>query len=140
MKLNIPKKLNRKLKSKLLNKLNSMLVHYKFAIKHIKRGYQNDNYANVDDIEYILGDIDDYYTPILTSFVFNNGCKRYHFRGDKQRIMSVKSYIGTIIPYLTMLIDDNKVNQQNIQLDIGLIMIHIDDKCKITHFFNVLIT
>ena len=32
----------------------------------MKSDYRDDNYANINDIEYILGDIDDYYAPILT--------------------------------------------------------------------------
>ena len=29
--------------------------------------YKDDNYTNIDDIEYIFGDIDNYYQPILAS-------------------------------------------------------------------------
>ena len=28
------------------------------------RDYRDDNYANIDDIEYIFGDIDNYYVPV----------------------------------------------------------------------------
>ena len=48
--------------------------------------------------------------------------------------MSVKLYIEKIIPYLKMLIDENKVYEQKIQLDIGFNMIHISDNRRITHF------
>ena len=58
----------------------------------MKSDYRDDNYANIDDIEYILGDIDDYYRPILTSSMFNKGYQRYHIRGDETCSMSVKSY------------------------------------------------
>ena len=34
--------------------------------------YRDDNYANIDDIEYMFSDIDKYYQPILTSSLFNN--------------------------------------------------------------------
>ena len=72
--------------------------------------YRDENYANIDDIEYIFGDIDKYYAPILTSPLFDNGYQRYYFRGDK------------IIPYLRVLIDasdwlKNKkttINPQNV--------------------------
>ena len=70
--------------------------------------YRDDNYANINDIEYIFGDIDDYYRPVLTGLLFDGGYQRYHFRGDKLRNMSVKSYLDKIIPYLKMLIDENK--------------------------------
>ena len=42
--------------------------------------YRDDNYANINDIEYMFGDIDNYYQPILTSSLFNNGYQRYHLR------------------------------------------------------------
>ena len=49
--------------------------------------YRDDNYANINDIECMLGDIDNYYQPILTNSLFNNGYQRYHFRGDPERCL-----------------------------------------------------
>ena len=96
--------------------------------------YRDENYANIDDIEYIFGDIDNYYAPILTSSLFNEGYQRYHFRGDKMCNKSVKSYFDKIILYLRVLIDKNKVYEQKIQVYIGFNMTHISDNRKITHF------
>ena len=100
----------------------------------MKSDYRDDNYANINDIEYMFGDIDDYYRPVLTSSLFDGGYWRYHFRGDKLRNMSVKSYLDKIIPYLKMLIDENKVYEQKIQLDLGFNMVDISDSRRITHF------
>ena len=44
--------------------------------------YRDHNYANIDNTEYMFGGIDNYYKPILTRSLFNNGYQRYHFRGD----------------------------------------------------------
>ena len=67
--------------------------------------------------------------------LFDGGYQRFHFRGDKLRNMSVKSYLDNIISYLRMLIDKNKVDEQKIQLDIGFNMTHVsDDERRITHF------
>ena len=96
--------------------------------------YRDENYANIEDIEYIFGDIDNCYAPILTSSLFDKGYQRYHFRGDKMRNMSVKSYFDKILPYLSVLIDENKVYEQKIQIDIGFNMIHISNNRRITHF------
>ena len=126
--------IDRKLKSQLIKELESMIVSLKFDTKRMKSDYRDDNYANIDDIEYLFNDINDYYAPILTTSIFNKEYQRYHFRGDETRSMSVKSYIDTIKPYLAMLIDENKVDEQKIQVDIGFNMKHIDDKRKITHF------
>ena len=66
--------------------------------------------------------------------LFDGGYQRYHFRGDKLRNMSVNSYLDKIIPYLSMLIDENKAYEQNIQLDLGFNMVYISDSRRITHF------
>ena len=127
-------KINRSLKNKLLKKLKSISISLKFIYKNMISDYTDDNYATINDIEYIFDDIDDYSTPVLTSSLFADGYQRYEFRGDKLRNMSVKSYLDKIIPYLRMLIDENKVREQKIQLDIGFNMTHISDKRRITHF------
>ena len=127
-------KINRSLKNKLLKELNSISIDFKFIYKNMISDYRDDDYANINDIEYIFGDIDDYYKPVLTSLLFDSGYRRYHFRGDKLRNMSVKSYLDKIIPYLRMLIDENKVYEQKIQLDLGFNMLHMSDSRKITHF------
>ena len=77
--------------------------------------YRDDNYANIDDIEYMFGDIDNYYQPILTSSLFNKDYQRYHFRGNPNANMSVTTYFDKIIPYLRVLIDKNKLYEQKIQ-------------------------
>ena len=128
------KKVDRKFKSALLKELNSIISDLKYRGKYRKSDYRDNNYANIDDIEYILGDIDDYYTPVLTSSMFNKGYQRYHIRGDETRSMSVKSYLDKVSPHLTMLIDENKGEEQKIQVDIGFNMVHMDDKRRITHF------
>ena len=96
-----------------------MSIGLKFIQKCMISTYRDDNYANPDDVEYIFGDIDHYYTPVLSSSLFNNGYQRYHFRGDPMRNMSVKDYLSGDEPYLTQLINFNKVYEQKIQLDIG---------------------
>ena len=83
-------KINRSLKNKLLKELNSISSDLKFKGKNMISDYRDENYANVDDMEYIFGDIDNYCAPMLTSSLFNKGYQRYHFRGDKTRNMPVK--------------------------------------------------
>ena len=83
------KKVDRKLKSPLLKELISIISDLKYKQKHMKSDYRDDNYDNIDDFVYILGDIDDSYRPILTSSMFNKGYQKYHIRGDERRSMSV---------------------------------------------------
>ena len=126
--------INRSEKNKLLKELNSISSDLKFQRKKMISDYRDDNYANIDDIEYVFGDIDSYYQTVLTSSLFNNGYERYHFRGDPNRKMSVITYFDKIIPYLRALIDENKLFEQEIQLDIGINMVHISEQKRITHF------
>ena len=84
------KNTDRKLKNRFLKELESMSIDLKFMQKRMISAYRDDNYANIDDIECIFGDIDNYYAPVLSSSLFNNGYQRYHFRGDPMRNMSVK--------------------------------------------------
>ena len=41
--------------------------------KNMISDFRDDNYANIDDIEYMLRDIDNYYAPSLTSWVTATG-------------------------------------------------------------------
>ena len=127
-------KIERKLKNKLLKELNSVSIDLKLVQKRMISDFRDENYANIEDIEYILEDIDSCYTPILTSSLFDKGYQRYHFRGDKMRNMSVKSYLDKILPYLRALIDENKAHEQKILIDIGFNMIHISNNGRIKHF------
>ena len=47
-------------KNKLLKELNSIYVDLKIERKKMVSDYRDDNYANIDDIEYMFGDINDY--------------------------------------------------------------------------------
>ena len=86
-------KITRSLKIKLPKELNTISSDLKFVQKRMISDYRDENYANIEDIEYIFGDIDNSYAPLLTSSLFNKGYQRYHFRGDKLRNTSVKSYL-----------------------------------------------
>ena len=128
-------KIDRKMKNKLLKELNSISSSLKFAQKRMISDYRDENYANINDVEYIFGDIDKYYAAILTSSLFDKCCQRYLFRGDKIHNMSVKSYFDKMLPYLSVLIDKNKVYEQKIQIDIGFSMINISNNCRIKFLF-----
>ena len=117
-------KIDRSEKNKLLKELNSISSDLKFEQKKMINDYRDDNYANIDDIEYVFGDIDSYYQPVLASSLFNSSYQRYHFRGDPNRNMSVTTYFDKIIPYLRTLIDKNKIFEQKIQSDIGINMVY----------------
>ena len=91
-----------------MKELDSISVELKILQKRVISDYRDDNYANIEDVEYTFGDIDNYQAPILTSSLFDKDYQRYHFKGDKKRNVSVKSYFYEISPYLRELIDENK--------------------------------
>ena len=72
--------------------------------------------------------------PILVQGFFNNNYQRYYIRGDKTRQLSLDSYLYNIKNYIKILIDENKISEQKIQLDLGINLIHITNKQRILHF------
>ena len=83
-------KINRSLENKVLKEWNSLSSGLKFKQKNLVSDYRDENYANINDIEYIFGDIDNYYAPMLSSSLFNKGYQRNHFRDDKMHNIPVK--------------------------------------------------
>ena len=63
-------------------------------------GYRDNNYANIEDIQYMFGDIDDYCKPILVRGLFSDGYQRYYCRGNVTKQMSIDTYLDKIIPYI----------------------------------------
>ena len=66
-------KIYRSLRNKLLKELNSIYNGLKFIYKNMISDYRDHHYASINDIEYVFGDIDDYYRPVLTSSLFDGG-------------------------------------------------------------------
>lgn len=81
--------IDRKIRYRLLKELESIVIELKFIERHMVSDYGDDNYANIGDIEYIFGDIDYYYAPILASLSFDGGYQRYRVRGDKNCDMTI---------------------------------------------------
>ena len=76
--------------------------------------YRDNNYANIEDTEYMFGDLDHYFKPILTQRLFNDSYQRYYCRGDPTRQMSIDTYLDKIIPYIKILINEKKITEQKI--------------------------
>ena len=127
-------KINKSEKNKLLKELNNISTDLTFKQKNMISDYRDNNYANIDDTEYVFDDIGNYHQPILASSLFRNGSYRYHFRGDPMRNMSVIAYFDKITPYLRVLIDENKLFEQKIQSDTGINMVHISEQKRIHTF------
>ena len=59
------------------------------------------DYYGIRDIENLFNNVDDYCKPILVKSSFNDNCKYYESRGDKDKKLSVKQYLYKIMPYLS---------------------------------------
>ena len=71
-------------------------------------------YLGIKDIEYLFGDLNDYYRPILAKQSFGGDYEFYTCRGDKDKKLLLKEYIAMIIPCLSVLIDEKKSNNQKV--------------------------
>ena len=72
---------------------------------------------------------------IIVSLKLDLKRMKNEYRDDKYaNIDDIVRMCSIFIPYLIVLIDENKVDEQKIQLDIGFNIVHINDKRRITHF------
>ena len=116
--------INRAEKTKSLNELSKIILDLKYQRKHIGSAYDSSDYYGLKDLEYTFGDLDDYYKPILAAS-FNDNQQMYTCRDDKDRDMNIDMYLDKVRPYLIDLIDEKKLSDQNIQLDIAINLRHI---------------
>ena len=118
-----------------LTKLKTTL-NKKQKYRHVD--HHDQTYYVVEDIEHLVDDdIDDYYAPILVRSSFEY-FEEYKKRGDKEKILSLKQYMTTTMPYLFELIDKKKNNtqdEQKVQLIIAIIFRHITDSAKKYTFY-----
>ena len=112
----------------MLKELSKISDDLEFERKNMLSDYRGNNYVNIQDIEYMFDDLDDHYKPILVQGLFNNNYQRYYCRGDPTRQLSINNYLDKIVPYVKILIDEDKISEQKIQFDIGINLIHITDK------------
>ena len=109
--------------------------------------YTDDSYADLQDIEYMLSDLDDYYKPILVQGLFDDNYERYNCRGDLTRQMPIDTYMDKVIPFIKILIDEKKTTEHKIQLDRGINLVlitynkkqHFSQRVKILNGYHQVI-
>ena len=121
-------------KTRLLNELTEISTNLKFKRKNVISDYRDDHYANLQDIEYMFGDLDEYYKPILAQGRFNDSYQRYNCRGDPTRQMPTDTYMDKVISFIRILIKEKKTTEQKMQLDIGINLVHIIDNKRIRFY------
>ena len=63
--------------------------------------YHNTKYQGIRDIGNLFGEVDeDYFKPIKNKNDFNGNYIEYESKGDKDKSLSSKEYLGMIRPYL----------------------------------------
>ena len=95
-------------KRKILEELTEIFNDLQFKRKHINSAFDSCSYYGLKDLEYIFGDLDDYYKPILAKDSFEENYQMYLCRGDKDKTMSISQYLYTVKPYVFALIDEKK--------------------------------
>ena len=126
--------INRSEKTRLLNGLSKILLDLEYKRKYISSSYDSSDYYGLKDLEYTFGDLDDYYKPMLAKESFNGSYQMYTFRGAKDRDMNISMYLDKVKPYLIALIDEKKLSDQKIQLDIAINLRHITKNDRITFY------
>ena len=118
-------RINREQKTRLLQELSEIDLDLQYKRKCLDFTNDDNNYIGLKNLEYTFADLDDYYKPILAKQSFNGNYPLYTCRGDKNRDMSIDTYLDKVIPYIRILISEKKVTEQKIQLDIGINLMHI---------------
>ena len=126
--------INRAEKTRLLNELSKIILDLEYKRKRIGSAYDSTDYYGLKDLEYTFGDLDDYYKPILAKESFNGNYQMYTCRGDKNRDMDIDMYLDKVRPYLITLINEKKISDQKIQLDIAINLRHITKNDRITFY------
>ena len=120
---------------KIFEELTTISNDLQFKRKHINSAFDSSSYYGLKDLEYIFGDPDDYYKPILAKDSFNGNHQMYSCRGDKDRYMSISNYLDTVKPYLFALINEKKsTSSQKVQLVIAVNVIHLTKSDRIIFY------
>ena len=126
--------INRAEKTRLLNELSKIILDLEYKRKRIGSAYDSTDYYGLKDLEHTFGDLDDYYKLILPKESFNGNYQMYICRGDENRDMDIDVYLDKVRPYLITLINENKISDQKIQLDIAINLRHITKNDRIAFY------
>ena len=119
----------------LVNKLNK---------KEKYRYHDRDDldYHGIRDIENLFDadNNEDYYNPILVKTSFEENCKYYESRGNRDKKLSIEQYLDMIKPYLSDLINENKTiktssNEWKIQINMYVNFVSSNDTGEIRTAF-----
>ena len=97
-----------------------------------KYGYSD---SGTNDIEFLFSNPDDSDRPILAKHAFDRNYEFYMCKGNKNKELQTNQFIDIVIPYLAELIDEKKVKNQKVQLDIGINVKHMQDPEKNYAFY-----
>ena len=99
--------------------LTEIFNDLQFKRKHVNSAFDSSSYYGLKDLEYIFGDLDDYYKPILAKDNFEGNYQMYSCRGEKDRTISISQYLDTVKPYLFALIGQkNNISSQKIAVNL----------------------
>lgn len=82
------------------------------------------DYYGFKDLEYMFGDLDDYYKPIQARESFDGNYQMYTCRGQIDST-PINHYLAKLRPYLVTILDDKKRFTNKIQLDVAINLKHL---------------
>ena len=108
-----------------IKEIEQNLIELEESLFKLNKYYDYDDaeYKGIRDIENLFGEFNDenYYEPIKTKDAFNNNYIEYESRGDKNKNLSLKQYLYTIIPHLRNMINNHKtLGEWKIQLSMKI--------------------
>ena len=80
--------------------------------------YDNSRYHGLSDIKNTLDiiNVDSYYEPELIASAFDKHYERYRINGDKDKELSLNTYLDTVRQNVVELITKKNIGERNVQL------------------------
>ena len=88
--------------------------------------YDDLQYQGISDIKNTLNviNIDSYYEPELVTSAFDKHYERYRINGDKNKELSLTSYLDTVRQNVVELITKNNIGERKVQLAFSVLFIN----------------
>ena len=94
--------------------------------------YDDLQYQGIGDIKSTLAiiNVDSYYEPELIASAFDKHYERYRMNGDKDKELSLNTYLDTVRQNVVELITKKNIGERNVQLVISILFINYLDNEK----------
>ena len=104
--------------------------------KYMDLNYDDLQYQGIGDIKNTLAiiNVDSYYEPELIASAFDKHYERYRINGDKDKELSLNTYVDTVRQNAVELITKKNIGERNVQLVISILFINYLDNEKVEKY------